>query len=207
MLTCFQEDTTGTSHSRRPDLTAHPTPAKVPETLFLASDFTQALCASDFPQALCTNNFGTQSAQNGVRNLYLNGRKPARPLRGKHRKTWKMDYIKVPDLPWWITRKDYTRPASNGGALMPPPSGSAVKRVPGPTTSVSNPPTAPVHSVTSAGQPTGAMSAAVRGPHLGPACHQCKCRKLDPKMTCAGKKMVRGKPCTLGYCKRCMERQ
>lgn len=164
----------------------------------------------------CANTFGTQSAPHyGVRKLQHDGRNPPRPFRGNHRQRWGMDYIKVPDLPWWLTREDYTRPASNGGGARPTASGSDIESVPGPNTCVSNPPPAPVYAVTPAvapavgpaGRRTGTASAAVRGPLSGPSCHQCKRRRMDPKMTCAGKKVVRGKPCGLVYCKPCIEKQ
>lgn len=130
-----------------------------------------------------------------------------RPFRGDRRRRWGLDYIKVPELPWWLTREDYTRPASNGGPTMPAASGSDVEDVPDPNPSVTKPPPAPPCAVMSAVCRTGTASTSGHGSLSGPSCHQCKRRKLDPKMTCAGKKMVRGKPCKLVYCKPCVEKQ
>lgn len=39
------------------------------------------------------------------------------------------------------------------------------------------------------------------------SCHQCKSRRHEPKMKCAGEKRFRGKPCALMYCAQCVKRK
>lgn len=39
------------------------------------------------------------------------------------------------------------------------------------------------------------------------SCHQCKSHRHEAKMKCAGKKQFRGHPCTLMYCKNCVDKQ
>lgn len=103
-----------------------------------------------------------------------------------------IDYIEVPTLPGGVRKDDYARPAATSDD-------TSIVRVTR---------TQPGHgqAVPYVGRNTGAASG-TRGAAPLRSCHQCKSRRHEAKMRCAGEKRFRGKPCELMYCKQCVNKQ